>query len=400
MFFIVDRSIIDGIYAGDVRARILLQDIITAIRDGSHLIRMDVQIATEIIDKIPLDDLQNLILKEYIQNAYELATPLPGIIEGRLLYWNEKGSPLEEIDMLRQGIELLDMDLSSYPQFKINQPSQLWGEGEADCNFMKKIGEAYKDKKDCHVHLSLKSRYGGGGTLADNLRDASSGKEEMHLAISDNDKKYDDGFEGITDYSRPTEDERKNLGDTAKKLLRAYPSLDPLIVKIYIYKFTSELENLIPWKIVKQLHSSHFAPEYYELIDRSFFDIKKGMQIKDLKSSQYMYDYWYPMLSLDAALKTRVDNAVANYDTLKNSYDFQTDPLLKEQAKKAFDNYKNTILLSGKKILKEIHESASHFQSLGKKETFSDLTRTQQSEWEAIGSLVMTYGASGRPLLN
>lgn len=175
---------------------------------------------------------------------------------------------------------LILLDPSKHYSLELSEESHLVTEHFNDGLIFNMIGIRYIQKKYklSREFLSFFNRNGGGATIKDVFIHERSLKNHLCLFIVDNDRKYPDGEDG----------------DTATNLLdELIQSQDWDHKEVYKMKRLSEIENLIPFKLIhnkgKSLHDKIGS------IDHSYFDFKLGLSAKVLKDKD-CYKYWKSML--------------------------------------------------------------------------------------------------------
>lgn len=399
MLLVIDKSITSAAIQGEYLLRSFLDDIVTAIRDGVHLIKIDIDDADTILNADLLSDINTRILRKYADDIVSVGASIPDIVyEGRIIYWKEIESPRNSIIRLAGTTNLKAMDLSLFTAFKINIPPYLWGEGDNDCDFFMKISESFI--YGSHINLNFEKRPGGGNNLSEYIKNDAKRQHTFHLCICDNDKHFDDGIYGVRDVYSPLPTETANLGQTSKNILNMIKELSSPLVDVYIYAYCSELENLIPWYVVTEIHPDTFSNLKNTAFDKSFLDIKSGVTAKHIHNNPSFTSYWKANLAVDQDIINDFNQAEVNISTVYTEFMSKHENTLEWfQCKKKYEDTKNTIVIRGKRIQKEIMKS-SRYQDFGHPSIHSLLSPNQLREWEAISKRVITWGIAINPPLN
>lgn len=399
MLIVIDKSIVTAATQGNDMIRRFLDDTVTAIRDGIHLIKIDIDDAEEVLDANILSDANTKVLRKYTDDVISIGASIPSIVyEGRLIYWRHIQSSDDLITRLSGAIQLKGMNLSDFSEFKICKPSHLWGEGDHDCKFFLKISESFMHEGS--ITLNFEERPGGGGNLSDYIKNEAVRKQSFHLCICDNDKHFNDHIYGVANAFAPLQEETANLGQTSKNVLGIMNELHPTLVDVYIYAYCSELENLIPWNIVTEIHSNEFSNIKNATFDKSFFDIKCGIMAKHIKDNPSYTSYWKSNLAGDPEILQKFNETeMAINDAFEEFQSKDQDTLEWYQFKEKYENKKNTKVIGGKRIQKKIMES-TRYPDLGKPSIHTSLTHNQMLEWQAISKRVITWGIALNPPLN
>lgn len=399
MLIVIDKSIVAAALQGNDLMRCFLDDTVTAIRDGIHLIKIDIDDAEKVLDANILSDANTSVLRKYTDDVISIGASVPSIVfEGRLLYWRDTQSSNDSITRLSGDIPLKRMNLSDFSEFKICKPSHLWGEGDHDCKFFLKISESFMHEGS--ITLNFEERPGGGGTLSSYIKNDAIRKQTFHLCICDNDKHFDDNIYGVGNIYSPQPEEIANLGQTSKNVLEILNELHPTLVDVYIYAYCSELENLIPWNIVTEIHPHEFSNIKNSTFDKSFFDIKCGIMAKHIKDNPSYTSYWKRNLAGDPEILTKFNETEVAINHAFAEFQSKRQGTLEwYQSKEKYENKKNTKVLEGKRIQKKIMES-TRYSDFGSPSIHSSLTHNQLREWQAISKRVITWGIALNPPLN
>lgn len=242
-----------------------------------------------------------------------------------------------------------------------------------DADFYQIVLKAYRKNKGINGYeCSFYPLMGGGVTSGQVMSNEVRLRKHLCLAIADSDKHC------------PT----IRKGDTCGKLLDALAPDYPFCSVCWMENVL-EIENLIPIHVVRLLYPLKSGEIDIFAKDSSFFDMKFGLNLKDLVEDK-VNDYW-------ANLLPEKSDAFALRAQLKESN--------KKKTKAEFQKVLNDIpILSGFGIhllervlnadmnaIKTIRDENIHANDLLHKTTFNDLTASQRIEWERIGEAIFSW---------
>lgn len=212
---------------------------------------------------------------------------------------------------------------------------------------------------------------GGGDSTAEVLRDEVERKQFFCLVITDSDRKYP-----YAEY-----------GQTVKKVQSVIDDYHPFNCSLYVMDQVMEVENLIPYTVIKSFFSSNGFVEIFSK-DASFYDMKNGLTLNWL-FDENVCDYWRNMLyDLDLDLSER-DDARQHCKNRKEYQDYIDKKGYKKCLKKGFgcDLLKRcTSNLDSKDDRIKPHIIDALFNV-----SFKDLTTYQQNEWLRIGRELFSW---------
>ncbi|MCD8298132.1 MAG: hypothetical protein LUC88_11220 [Prevotella sp.] len=244
-------------------------------------------------------------------------------------------------------------------EFRIWEETHLLCENLDDCDFYEYVCDFYKKVNNLlAVNTSMEMTHGGGNTTFEIYQKAIENKLYFMLAIADSDKIY-------PGYS--------TCGETANKLMQCDNNNRTYFnVQWYILKCVSEIENLVPWNIVTNCCANAYGFKY--IIDKSFFDLKKGILCYNIrKKEEGYYNYWKNQFK-------NYDDVILKIDNARNCTDDNCPKGCnrdKQVVKSACGGILTTVLVSGKE----------EFQNL----LPQNLSESQLTEWNTIGKLIFEW---------
>lgn len=235
--------------------------------------------------------------------------------------------------------------------FFLDAPTYLCTENQRDGKFYKIVCNYYLSlKRILNMSSSYKKWKGGGSDFGNALKDDSVLTDNFVLAIADSDKKYPNG----------------KIGETAKSI--KFLAHNRYNADYYILVNVSEIENLIPIKMVKKYNSNITNIEDTDL---SYFDFKEGLKYQILYEKDCRA-YWksnFSRMDIDweEILELVKDKSSSDYfDVVRGKA-----PLVSGCGKKLLDSLLDD---DGWKNIRE-----------------EDLTQSQLSEWEEVGKKVFSW---------
>lgn len=266
-----------------------------------------------------------------------------------------------------RGKKVLVINPDVHGKFNFFSETILLTENLVDSRFYNHLFRYYKKKvgiRDC-----ISSYYpvmGGGATTCKALEYEATEKKHFCLAIVDSDKRWPGG----------------ENGSTAENVMKVIEEYEPINCKAYVMYGVREIENLIPFHILKD-HEC-YKQEYDLLLDNTHdaehFDIKKGINVSDMFDNNER-NYW-------AALFPNHNFGIANqlcqqYPDKKN-YQQEARRLSRQDAVIVDISW-------GSKVLEDIVSKNSHKLDGIKEE---QLTGAQKREWFKIGKEIFNWTCS------
>lgn len=235
--------------------------------------------------------------------------------------------------------------------FFLDAPTYLCTENQRDAQFYQIVCNYYlSHEKMSNMASNYKKWKGGGSDFGNALKDDNILLENFVFAIADSDKKYPDG----------------KIGETAKSI--KFLSHNRYNADYYILINVSEVENLIPIKMVKK-YNSNIAD--IEDTDLSYFDFKEGLKYQILYEKNCRA-YW-----------------ISNFSRV----DIDWEEILKLVKDKSLSEYFDIVrgkssLISGcgKKLLDSLLDDDGW-----KNIREEDFTQSQLSEWKEVGKKVFSW---------
>lgn len=142
---------------------------------------------------------------------------------------------------------------------------------------------------------------GGGDTTADVLKHEIEDRRFLCLVITDSDRKYPDS----------------EYGQTALKIKEVMDRYNPFHCDMYIMNQVMEVENLIPFGVVKKAASNSGFSQVFEK-DASFYDMKCGLTLNWLFDDK-VYDYWSKQF-YQGEIDFKQRNEAKNHSSNRKSY--------------------------------------------------------------------------------
>lgn len=235
--------------------------------------------------------------------------------------------------------------------FLLNAPTYLCTENHRDGIFYQIVCNYYlSQERILNMASMYKTWKGGGSDFGNALKNDSILSDNFIFAIADSDKYYPNA----------------KVGKTAKSIM--FLGHNRYNADYYILLNVSEIENLIPIKLVKK-YNSHIAN--LEDLDLSYFDFKEGLKYQILYEKDSR-DYWK-----------------SNFSRIT----FDWDGILALAKDKSFSDYCNlvhdkTSIVSGcgKKLLESLLDD-NDWKNIRE----ADFTQSQLSEWKEIGKKVFSW---------
>ena len=235
--------------------------------------------------------------------------------------------------------------------FFLDVPTYLCTENQRDGKFYQIVCNYYLSQERM---LNMSSCYkiwkGGGTDFGNALKDDSVLTDNFVLAIADSDKKYPNG----------------KIGETAKSIM--FLAHNRYNADYYILVNVSEIENLIPIKIVKKYNTNITN---LDDMDLSYFDFKEGLKYQILYEKDCRA-YWksnFSRMNIDweEILELTKNKTLSDYfDIVRGKA-----PLVSGCGKKLLDSLLND------DDWKNIREE--------------DFTQSQLSEWKKVGKKVFSW---------
>ncbi len=304
-----------------------------------------------------------------------------------LAYSYSKRQDLKKIrEMLRYRAEVSFNHVKGWSEsvIKINpgrnnclelfEECHLLTENIIDAKFYQLFALAYQKRNridECVFKTNFYPLQGGGMTTKQVFLFECEKEQHFCLAILDSDKKWPN---------------YKGLGQTAEALVEGYKVLTektgiPINSCFYVMQKTNEIENLIPFYVLKIYSNS----DQRSFLDRHssalpWFDIKKGMDYRVLYDNN-AYNEWkkeFPT-EINWIVIDRIKTNSINRDDYKRQ-------LLKEGLNPIVSPWGSTIL----EIV--LNPDARHKNKYDlKKVEWAKLSPFQQYEWDNIGKLVFSW---------
>ncbi len=354
------------------RAIQVLKDSSTVVRKGWHLIYLDNESLNKLLKYRDggLDFELFKRLKQKKATVYSCVSKIPF----RALITFERPTT-----KTAAGI-IINPALSD--RFNIIYKTRLLCENIYDCYFYECVCEFYK-RTHCLIggKTSYEPMQGGGGTTYEVYQVAIDNGSFFELAIADNDKTY------------PGDSEE---GSTAARLRSCDPTNNKYFnVHWYVMKNVAEIENLVPWKIVLKLCPNAMRFQYK--IDRSFFDLKKGIGCKKIKEKEEgYYNYWKAQFRLESTILEQMDKARNCNKKCSKDCEDKFD-VVKAVDGKIMDEVcpcKDVKESKDGKGTKKGNAGVEFLRNVKEK----DLEPSQLSEWNTIGKLVFEWCCGSKPI--
>lgn len=252
-------------------------------------------------------------------------------------------------------------------KFKFYSETILLTENIMDSLFFDHLFRYYKKKVGIrHCSSSYYPVMGGGATTFKALEYEAKERKHFCLAIVDSDKRWPNC----------------EIGSTAKNVMSVIKVHTPINCKAYVMKRVREIENLIPFHILKD-HIS-YKQEYGLLLDNAHdaehYDIKRGINVSDMFNNDER-DYWaatFPTHNFEIA-----NQLCQQYPDRKN-YQQEASRLSRQDAVIVDISW-------GSKVLEDIVSTNGHMLDGIKEE---QLTRAQKREWFKIGKEIFNWTCS------
>jgi hypothetical protein len=249
--------------------------------------------------------------------------------------------------------------------FEFYEETHLLVENLIDSSFFNFCIEFYKRQRSIKCETLFYPLQGGGDPI-DKVYDLEVRiKQHFCIAITDSDKLYPNA----------------NIGQTASKIQKVDRRNSPFNCSIYVMNELREIENLIPFHIIK-LNTNYKHADIIENninFNFSYFDFKEGLKIAKMYN-QDSFDYWKSNICPSNPQFIQKFNDIEDSRNCFNKTDFE-NYWIKENMINGF----------GKNLLECCLEDFSqHLKII----TNSDLTPEQLTEWMSIGKILFEWSCS------
>lgn len=265
----------------------------------------------------------------------------------------------------RREQDLIIINPDEYDSFEFYEETHLLVENLIDSRFFNFCIEFYKRQKSIKCETLFYPLQGGGDPI-DKVYDLEVRiKQHFCIAITDSDKLYPDA----------------NVGQTASKILKVDRKAIPFNCFLYIMSELREIENLIPFRIIK-LNKNY---KHFDIIKNnlnfnfSYFDFKDGLKIAKIYNKD-CFNYWKSNICL------------SNSQFIQKFQDIEDSINCFE--KEEYENYwvkDNVINGFGNNLLECC---LKHYSQDLKTVTIKDLTEEQLKEWTSIGKVLFEWSCS------
>lgn len=266
-----------------------------------------------------------------------------------------------------RGKKVLVINPNVHGKFNFFSETILLTENLMDSRFYNHLFRYYKKKvgiKQCSS--SYYPVMGGGVTTCKALEYEATEKKHFCLAIVDSDKRWPGCM----------------IGSTAANVDKVIKEYEPINCKAYIMYRVREIENLIPFHILKD-HEC-YKQEYDLLLDNAHdaehFDIKRGINVSDMFDNNER-NHWsalFPTHSFEVANRL--------YQQYPDKKDYQQEARrLRRQDAVIVD------ISWGNKVLEDIVSSNGHILDSIEE---GQLTCAQKREWFKIGKEIFNWTCS------
>ena len=257
------------------------------------------------------------------------------------------------------------------PQFNYDCKTNMLVENILDADLYKYIGDYYlRQNTITEIKINFESIPGGGSCTSQKYQDYINHRESFCICLLDGDKKFSTiGI--VRGASAPN-------GETFKKVNKIDRKAKPFNCVCSATDKVCEVENLIPVNFYllddnfkdKEIVKNSIA------IDLSYYDLKKGLLIKRLGKT-YVDAYWKAVFSTYPKILNDIDFYEAMYNSCDSSQEFNR--LCGDQ----------TIIGGfGEDLLK--YTLDNHADDLSKVSN-TDLSPSQESEWNSIGKKIVSW---------
>lgn len=349
MFIKVERDIVDVILhqqRGKERERAIdiMVQLMTASRTNSHKVYLKCQLTDE--DRKTLEAALDENSMTEFKKLQKERIDVDGLIAKLDIYAVISKSK----HCSRVGKEL-QINPFEEDTFLLGVPTFLCTENQRDGKFYQIVCNYYLSQERI---LNMASRYktwkGGGSDFGNALKNDSILSDNFIFAIADSDKGY------------PND----KIGKTAKSI--KFLGHNRYNADYYILLNVSEIENLIPIKLVKKYNSDIACLRDSDL---SYFDFKEGLKYQILYEKDSR-DYW----------KSNFSRITIDWDEI---IDFAKDKSYSDYCDKV---HGKTSLVPGcgKNLLDSLLDD-NEWKNIRE----ADFTQSQLSEWKEIGKKVFSW---------
>ena len=246
--------------------------------------------------------------------------------------------------------------------FELYEETHLLTENLIDSEFFVNIVSYYLRMNKIKCKFNFFSLQGGGNTIQKVYKKEQELMQHFCLAIMDSDVKYPGGRQG----------------DTCKSVIKTEEKNPSFNCCYYVMEKVREIENLIPFHLIKQQSNykdNQIIRDFLDL-DFSFFDMKEGLIPAKLKDDS-LYSYWKEQLEGNSIIEKELDKC------RKCCLENQPSP------KDCKSNCNKKILEGfGDKLLETITDKAKTDLS---NIVLNQLTPAQQIEWGNIGRIIFEW---------
>lgn len=263
-------------------------------------------------------------------------------------------------------------------KFEPFSESRVLTEHINDSMFFKYLVRFYlKDAGIGKWRIYFEPSMGAGSTTADVLSNIIKEEKYFCLAIADSDKKY------------PTSD----YGETASKIKDIMEAYNPFNCDYYIMDDVTEIENLIPIKILNLIVPNRGFRSILDL-DFSFYDMKKGLSLECLCDDN-ICNYWRNILVGVGINFSQRDDAKNNSTNLASYKNYIKQHNYQEILCSGFGSDLLEMCVESPKTRSKVaHLDMNNEFSKIKKE---DLTDAQYKEWIKIGKILFSWTCGMKP---
>lgn len=261
--------------------------------------------------------------------------------------------------------DLIIINPDEHDSFEFYEETHLLVENLIDSRFFNFCIEFYKRQKSIKCETLFYPLQGGGDPI-DKVYDLEVHiKQHFCIAITDSDKSYPNA----------------NVGQTASKILRVDKKTTPFNCFIYVMSELREIENLIPFNIIK-LNTNYKHADIIENninFNFSYFDFKDGLKIAKLYNRNN-FNYWESNICSSNSQFIQkfqdIEDSINCFD--KTEYE---DYWAKENIINGFGNNLLECCLD-------------HYSQNFKTITTTELTVEQLKEWMSIGKVLFEWSCS------
>jgi len=276
---------------------------------------------------------------ENIKN-FKFITPILGI---KAICTTSKNTQFIDKKNSDERINTIILNPNDIKDFKYNADTVVLGENINDIYFYENLIKYYirnNNKVSNRIGYNFRPEAGGGVTTVQTVKNYIDKKSYFCITIADSDKKYD----------------TCDIGDTAEQISDIYEKEKPFNSWYYILRYVSEIENLLPKKILTHLNNKD--KNLVTGKDYSYFDLKKGLTEKVYANSDAK-KYW------DSIFGQELNNRISNRG-------------------------KEAPIISGfgSKCLSNLTKEQKQYLS---KVTLNDLSDSQKKEWYELGKILLGW---------